>query len=106
MTTAAAICAQLAAGHLLALSWRNGGQDVELQLERPDGGCLRVLCTAVTGLDVDLHYRKHASGLPRAFDVEMERTLGGRWSLHWSFPPHGVIALECADVKLLGAAVA
>ena len=45
-------------------------------------------------------------GAPHAFDCELERTLGGRWSLHWTFPPHGVIALECAEVQLLGAAVA
>lgn len=106
MTTAAAITAQLAEGHLVALAWPDGGSDLELQLERPDGTSLRVRCTAVTGLDVDLHYRKHASGRPHAFQCELERTIGGRWQLHWSFPPHGVIALECAEVQLLGAAVA
>lgn len=103
MTTASAITAQLAEGHLLAMAWQNGGRDLELQLERAGGACIRVLCTAVTGLDVDLHYRKHASGRPHAFECELERTLTGRWSLHWSFPPHGVIALECADLQLLGA---
>lgn len=104
MTTGSALTAQLAEGHLVALVWQNGGRDLELQLERPDGASLRLLCTAVTGLDVDLHYRKHASGRPHAFACELERTLAGRWFLHWSFPPHGVIALECADLQLLGAA--
>ena len=105
MTTAAAITAQLAEGHLVALAWQNGGHDLELQLERSDGTCVRLLCTAVTGLDVDLHYRRNAGGRPHAFECELERTLAGRWSLHWSFPPHGVIALECADLQLLAAAV-
>lgn len=100
------VTAQLTEGRLVSLQWVGGGQDVELVVEHKDGRLQRVLCTAVTGLDLDLHYRKNSGGAPRAFDCELERTLAGRWSLHWTFPPHGVIALECADVQLSAVAVA
>lgn len=95
-----AVAARLTEGHLVSLQWLADGRDVELVVALAGGGQARVLCTAVTGLDLDLHYRKNAGGAPHAFACEIERTLHARWSLHWSFPPHGVVALECADVRV------
>ena len=100
------VTAQLTEGRLVSLQWVGSGQDVELVVEHKDGRQHRVLCTAVTGLDLDLHYRRNASGAPRAFDCEIERTLAGRWLVHWTFPPHGVIALECSDMQLSAVAIA
>lgn len=103
MIAAAEVVAQLTEGRLASLQWLAGGRDLALVVALTDGRLLRVVCSEVTGLDVDLHYRKNASGAPHAYACELEQTLRGRWSLHWSFPPHGVIALECADVVLAGA---
>jgi hypothetical protein len=106
MSTFAALVDELREARLQAVQWQHGGRDLELVLELAGGERARVFCRAVTGLEFDLEWRRNAGGEARACAAEVERTLSGRWSFHWTFPPHGVIALECAELQLLRDAVA
>jgi hypothetical protein len=106
MSTFEELVNELREARLDAVTWRHGGRDLELSLTMPVGEHVRMCCNAVTGLEFDLEWRRNASGAPRAGGAEVERTLAGRWSLHWEFPPHGRIALECADLQVLRDAVA
>jgi hypothetical protein len=106
MSTLEELVNELREARLGAVVWQHGGRDVELQLLMPAGEEVRVQCRAVTGLEVDLEWRHNAGGTARACGAEVDRTLAGRWSLHWSFPPHGRIALECADLQVRRGAMA
>jgi hypothetical protein len=97
---------ELREARLEAVAWQHGGRDLELLLTVPVGERVRVQCLAVTGLDLDLDWRRNAGGAPRAGSADVDRTAAGRWAFHWAFPPHGRIALECADLQLIREAAA
>ena len=106
MSTFEELVNELREARLEAVTWQHGGRDLELSLTMPAGERVRVCCSAVTGLEFDFEWRRNAGGAPRACSADVDRTTSGRWSLHWAFPPHGVIALECADLQLIRDAVA
>ena len=97
---------ELREARLEAVSWPHGGRDLELLLALPDGERVRVQCTAVTGLEFDLEWRRNAGGAPRAGIADVDRTTAGRWSFRWEFAPHGRIVLQCEGLQLFRAAVA
>jgi hypothetical protein len=94
----------LTEARLVSVQWLASGQDLAFSVTS-SAGHVRVLCRGVTGLVLDLNYRRNSGGEPLACQCDVERTLTKRWAFHWTFPPHGLISLECADLQLeVGAA--
>lgn len=106
MSTFDALLNEFHEARLDAVCWQHGGRDLELSLILTSGERVRIRCRAVSGLDIDLEWRRNTGGMARASVAEVEMATGGRWSLHWSLLPSGRIRLECADLQVLREAVA
>jgi hypothetical protein len=101
MNDGAAIAEQLDGARLLALHWLQDGCHLGLAVTLAGGGAALLQCQDIAGLAVDLVWRPGKAGTPVGLNCDIERTATGRWSLHWGFPPLGLVSLECRHLQLV-----
>ena len=87
---------------LIGVSWVNSGVDLQIELlqaDSKDGSTSKLNCSFATKVRLNLDFAE-CSGFALSWEAKFEELPNGRWTLDFSFPPTGTIALECNAVRL------